>query len=715
VIGVVRCRVWKVLVVLIFGEVVLFSGVEGVAPRVRSVGVHGVSNAPRVHSFYNYEDFKLELRDGSGGVVKNVFFRLDPPGTYAWRMGSDSLIVASKVDLGVQDVRRFGVWAFNAPVYESVAVLWQGEELMVVNQSAHAPTVAVSGVSEGQIVGSDEKVGFCLVSADTDRDDLTYRVYYSTNGGNSYRTYKKFSDDFSSGFVLDAGSVVGSEMARVGVSVSDGTRAVFVETPVFVVEEHAPVVSIELHRADMVLDRGEGSVMRIRVYDADGEFFNRNNISLRSDVDGPLYVQNGTRNSSGVSSFWTFARLSFGRHVISARATDSSGKSTTVSVTVESIEGDSPPVLVDDVVHVPILTPVLIDVLRNDFVFISDSEWRNFELIQSSMLGEVNDWLSDYRGFSPSAFVGINLRYVGASSGVDSLEYQICNKSSVCDTATVEIHVGISDCTIVGTDEDDLIVGTPGDDIICGLGGNDIIFGSGGDDIIRGGTGNDTLTGGPGDDYIRGEAGNDSIRGGAGRDILFGGAGGDIIYGGEGYDIIGGRDRVGEQQEQTNMLYYGDTQTPVSYDELTGNEVEAIDIVMTECEEATSEPYFESRRTRSECPSALLKLCRSGTSQGSQWLGTESARYATVAFICSAAYLAEQGEQGYLIPYAITTSKAKSETLALVERHISLLYSFLAENVYRISEGTVSKLRQLLQTIDFFATQGYQRPAPIYF
>lgn len=37
-------------------------------------------------------------------------------------------------------------------------------------------------------------------------------------------------------------------------------------------------------------------------------------------------------------------------------------------------------------------------------------------------------------------------------------------------------------CTIVGTNEDDLLVGTNGDDVICGLAGNDIIVGKKGDD-----------------------------------------------------------------------------------------------------------------------------------------------------------------------------------------------------------------------------------------
>jgi len=699
-----------------FGEVILSSGVEGVAPRVRSVGVHGVSNAAERHRSLGSGDFELELRDGSGGVVKSVFFRLDPLGAYSQRVGSSEVVVASEVDLGVQDVRRFGVWVFDTPVFESFAVLWQGEDLMVVNQSAHAPTVDVSGVSEGQFVSSDEKVGFCLAGKDGDGDGLTYRVYYSVNGGDSYRLYRELSDGVGSGFVLDAASVAGSGNARVGVSVSDGASIAFVESPVFMVEEHAPVVSIELHRADMVLDEGRGSVMRIRVYDAEDRYFAEDGVSLRSSIDGPLYVLYGSRNSSGMTSFFTFARLSFGRHVITATATDSSDRSTTASITVDAIEGDSPPVLTDDIFHVPLFTTVLIDVLKNDFVFISGSEWMNFDLIKSPTLGEATNQLFNYWQFFSSGYGRIYLRYVGVSSGVDSLEYQICNKSSVCDTATVEVHVGIGDCTILGTDGDDLIVGTSGDDIICGLGGDDTIFGGSGDDIIRGGIGNDTLEGGVGDDYIRGEVGDDTIRGGSGRDILFGGAGGDVIYGNGDYDILIGGDRVGERQ-QADVLYYGDTQTRGSFDELTDGEVEAIDSAVTECKQATSEPYFQSRDTRSECPDILSGICQSGVSQDNQWLSSNNARYATVAFICSTAHLAEQGEQGYLRlddneynEYGDTVERRQMRRT--ISKSIIVLYDVLAKNTYEISEGTIDKLRQLTQTINLFATQAYQRPTP---
>jgi len=61
-----------------------------------------------------------------------------------------------------------------------------------------------------------------------------------------------------------------------------------------------------------------------------------------------------------------------------------------------------------------------------------------------------------------------------------------------------------SDCTIIGTSNNDVIDGTPGDDVICGGGGADTIKGLAGNDTLRGEGGGDTLMGGEGDDVLDG-------------------------------------------------------------------------------------------------------------------------------------------------------------------------------------------------------------------
>ena len=109
------------------------------------------------------------------------------------------------------------------------------------------------------------------------------------------------------------------------------------------------------------------------------------------------------------------------------------------------------------------------------------------------------------------------------------------------------------DCTITGTNRDDVLVGTPGNDVICGRAGDDMIFGAGGHDVLFGDpgrdllfgeAGNDLLLGGPGQGFLDGGAGNDNLQGEQGRDDLNGGSGSDALFGGNGSDSLDTMDGV---------------------------------------------------------------------------------------------------------------------------------------------------------------------------
>ena len=125
--------------------------------------------------------------------------------------------------------------------------------------------------------------------------------------------------------------------------------------------------------------------------------------------------------------------------------------------------------------------------------------------------------------------------------------------SSPASTSTNQQKAyGHWDCTIVGTDGNDVIRGTPGNDTICAGPGNDVVYGGGGSDTIYGDAGNDViygsngtvastsggglaggdeLVGGPGNDTIYGRGGPDDIEGGSGNDVLWAGPGDDLVYG----------------------------------------------------------------------------------------------------------------------------------------------------------------------------------------
>ena len=100
------------------------------------------------------------------------------------------------------------------------------------------------------------------------------------------------------------------------------------------------------------------------------------------------------------------------------------------------------------------------------------------------------------------------------------------------------------ECTVIGTEENDVLRGTGGNDVICGKGGNDKIYGEGGDDTICGDDGNDSIDGGLGNDTILGGKGDDRLKGGDGNDVLKGNEGNDRIDGLEGDDFLEGGDGV---------------------------------------------------------------------------------------------------------------------------------------------------------------------------
>ena len=173
--------------------------------------------------------YVLELRDASGMAIRSVPFNV-------LTITSDGELDDGTPVGGDNDLFEFVV--SDPPVYESFAVMRAGVELGSVSRSRNAPSLSVSGPSSGDVFSNDGTVSVSWVGSDADGDELVYRVYYSTNGGSFYRILFHKTEATSKSF--SATRLRGSSRARIGVSVSDGTRSVFAETPVFSVAGHAP-------------------------------------------------------------------------------------------------------------------------------------------------------------------------------------------------------------------------------------------------------------------------------------------------------------------------------------------------------------------------------------------------------------------------------------------------------------------------------------------
>ena len=466
-------------------------------------------------------DYVLELRDASGAVIRSV--RFDAYESMAV-MSSDGSALP-------REERRasFAVVVSDPPVYESFAVTRDGVEVGSVSRYRNAPSISVSGPSSGDVFSNDGTVSVSWVGSDADGDDLVYRVYYSTDGGSTYRILSLTTEATSKSF--SAMLLEGSSRARIGVSVSDGTRSVFAETSVFSVAGHAPEVWIESPAAGAVFAEEQGFVLDASGYDIEDGLLAASALSWTSSIDGNL----GTGKFVVLSA----SDLTLGSHTITLTATDSDQMTATASVDITIARRNMLPVANDDEAFGGLEETLRIDVLANDVDIEGDFDLSTLTIDNRPRLG-IAEVVMTQTGMPV-------IEYSPITGGEDTFTYYVCDGLYRCDTA--EVTVVFPDCTITGTRGRDNLVGTSAADVICGLdgddiidgkGGNDLIYAGFGEDIVYGRTGDDTIYGGPGNDIILGHRGDDTIYGGLSDDKIWGGGGADTIYGGEEMDELYG-------------------------------------------------------------------------------------------------------------------------------------------------------------------------------
>ena len=510
----------------------IFSGTIALSPEGVETGasVNRIYSRPRIAKMHESGDYMLELRDISGNAMRSIAFESTQP-------------IANIIPNGDEDLNEepgfasFVLTVTDPPDYSSFAITKSGREIAAFSRSSNAPTVSIEGPRDGQNFDNNDTISLSWTGSDADNDDLTYRLYYSTDAGLAYRPLSLETSSTSK--VFAASKLKGSRSARIGISVSDGTRSSFAETPTFSVSGSAPDVWIEAPMSGSGFSGNQDFVLDSTGYDLEDGLLPFASYSWKSDLDGNLGI--------GRYIVLSAADLTSGEHNITVTATDSSGMTANASVSIVISLRNTLPEANDDIISVAPDTEVLLDVLGNDVDLERDVDISSFRIIYRPTLGFAQIHRSQNGYYS--------IKYFSNTSGRDSLQYVICDAVDRCDIARVSIDVGLADCTVLGTEGDDTIQGTSGDDVICGLGGNDTIDGRNGNDVIRGGLGDDTIYGGAGDDIIYGEIGNDFILGHNGTDTIYGGLDDDTIYGGGGNDkIFGGhgRDRLyGEADDDT--------------------------------------------------------------------------------------------------------------------------------------------------------------------
>ena len=273
-----------------------------------------------------YDRFAIELRDSSGNIVKKSYFDISDP------------VIEEEAEAAPQSF-YFDVPIYDPPEYESFAITiggreigvpppeygfseWttedavvEGRELLSVDLSSSAPSVEITSPLRTDHAFEGDSIDVAWGGSDEDGDDLTYELYYSVDGGNTFTLV--LSDTAATSFSLNRDDWPGSAEARFRVSVSDGTRSTFQDSVVFSVAEHRPQVWIDDPLDNDVFTSSQGIVLSATGYDNEDGILPFSAYKWESSLDGDL----------GIGEFIVLSAgdLSTGSHRITVTATDSSG------------------------------------------------------------------------------------------------------------------------------------------------------------------------------------------------------------------------------------------------------------------------------------------------------------------------------------------------------------------------------------------------------
>lgn len=470
---------------------------------------HVYSRPRKTHSV-RPGNYSLVLKDEFGVALKEVSFAASESiGTPNPNYNNES---------NNQKKLNFSFVVSEPPNYSKVTIMHNSQEVKSFDLSDHSPVVSIVKPRASSAFNNEDSISASWVGSDTDDEKLRYRLYYSTDAGQTYSIVALGIENSS--INISTSRLPASSQARIGISVSDGLRSSFAESSLFSVSEHPPEVEIISPLSGAVLTERQSFVLKAQSYDLEDGVLPASSLSWSSSIDGLIGI--------GKEIVLSATDLRVGMHTITVTASDSSDMSSTATTKITISSYNSAPVAIVDSASVLYGSSVTIDATSNDIDLENDIDHSSFEIIEYPEKGEI-EIITDPLNRNI-------IKFTGNQIGLDSLTYRICDSLNRCSKAYVFIDI----CTHLGTEGNDSIVGSSGDDFICGLGGNDTIDGRGGNDIVFAGDGNDTIYGRTGNDEIYGESDDDTILGHRGEDRIHGGPGSDELYGGGGNDTIYG-------------------------------------------------------------------------------------------------------------------------------------------------------------------------------
>jgi hypothetical protein len=259
-------------------------------------------------------DFTLEALDETGNVLSEISFEprrgvSKNPSSLA----SFSVPVPASSELGSVQVR------FEEAVIGSLAA------------SQNAPTVTVESPNGGEFLSGDE-VELAWSGDDADRDDLTYTIQYSRNGGSTWKTLNVNWPNTT--LSVDPSTLGETENGLIRVKASDGfnTASDMSDAP-FTTPNTAPAGRIQSPAGGTAYSRSAPVPLMGKASDLEEDQLTGSSLQWSSDLDGTL----GTGEAVDVPG----STLSEGVHNITLTATDDGGLSSVSTVGIEVVAEDS--------------------------------------------------------------------------------------------------------------------------------------------------------------------------------------------------------------------------------------------------------------------------------------------------------------------------------------------------------------------------------------
>jgi hypothetical protein len=260
-------------------------------------------------------EYSIELADGRGRVLREV--SIEP-----------SMMVSCGPGVEPSTTLSFSVALRVDPRVRRVTLRHGRKQLDQIVASAHAPQIEILRPGrDGANPIEAGKAVFEWAASDEDDDDLLYTLLYSRDGGVSWDL---IGLEWSEPRVeFETQGFPGGKTAMIKVGASDGFHVTWAVSEPFAVADNPPRL---MSRTLEVPDRyqsGQDVILQVAAWDAEDNSL-AHAIEWSSDVDGVI--------GTGGQLFYRAAKLTHGRHTITASVTDSGGNqvSTTFEIKVNN-------------------------------------------------------------------------------------------------------------------------------------------------------------------------------------------------------------------------------------------------------------------------------------------------------------------------------------------------------------------------------------------